>query len=68
MEKDDFMALCSPSNAFHAGLAVALADLLREETTVRADERARWLYEASIATGAALSLDAIEWLEAHRPR
>jgi hypothetical protein len=66
MEKDDFMALCSPSNAFHAGLAVALADLLREETTVRADERARWLYEASIATGAALSLDAIEWLEAHR--
>jgi len=68
MEKDDFMALCSPSNAFHAGLAVALADLLREETTVRADERARWLYEASIATGAALSLDAIEWLETHRPR
>jgi hypothetical protein len=68
MEKDDFMALCSPSNAFHAGLAVALADLLREETTVRADERARWLYEASISTGAALSLDAIEWLETHRPR
>ncbi|NBW93491.1 MAG: hypothetical protein EBR20_03840 [Bacteroidetes bacterium] len=68
MEKDDFMALCSPSNAFHAGLAVALADLLREETTVRADERARWLYEASIATGAALSLDAIEWLATHRPR
>jgi hypothetical protein len=67
MEKDDFMALCSPSNAFHAGLAIALADLLREETTVRADERARWLYEASIATGAALSLDAIEWLETHRP-
>lgn len=67
MEKEDFMDLCSPSNAFHAGLAVALADLLREEDTDAADERARWLYEASISTGAALSLDALEWLSAHRP-
>ena len=67
MEKEDFMDLCSPSNAFHAGLAVALADLLREEDADAADERARWLYEASISTGAALSLDALDWLNAHRP-
>lgn len=65
MDQSAFMALCSPSNAFHAGLAVALADLLREEGSHAADERAQWLYEASIQTGAALSLEALEWL-AHR--
>jgi hypothetical protein len=62
MERKTFMELCSPSNSFHAGLAVALADLLREEGTDPALQRARWLYEASIATGAAVSLDALEWL------
>jgi fatty acid-binding protein DegV len=60
------MDLCSPSNAFHAGLAVALADLLREEGSEAADERAKWLYEASIQTGAALSLDALDWLAKQR--
>ena len=62
MDRDSFMELCSPSNAFHAGLAVALADLLREEGTIPALQRARWLYEASIATGAAVTLEALEWL------
>lgn len=62
MDRTTFMELCSPSNAFHAGLAVALADLLREEGTAPALQRARWLYEASIAAGAAVSLETIEWL------
>ena len=62
MNRDTFMDLCSPSSAFHAGLAVALADLLREEGTFPALQRARWLYQASISTGAAVSLDTPEWL------
>ena len=62
MNRETCMELCSPSNAFHAGLAVALADLLREEGTPPALQRARWLYEASIVTGAAVSLEILEWL------
>lgn len=62
MDRDTFMELCSPSSAFHAGLAVALADLLREEGTLPALQRARWLYQTSISTGAAVSLDTLEWL------
>lgn len=66
MDQSTFMELCSPSNAFHAGLAVALADLLREEDSDAALDRAEWLYLASIETGAALSLEAIEWLSTRR--
>lgn len=66
MDQSTFMGLCSPSNAFHAGLAVALADLLREEDSDAALDRAEWLYLASIETGAALSLEAIEWLSTRR--
>ena len=62
MDRASFMELCSPSNAFHGGLAVALADLLREEGTEAALQRARWLYEASIATGAPVTLETLEWL------
>ncbi len=62
LEEEAFMALCSPSNAFHAELAVALADLLREVGSPAALVRARWLYEASVATGAPISVETIEWL------
>ena len=66
MDRDSFMTLCSPSNAFHAGLAVALADLLREEGSPEGGERAYWLYEASIEQGAALSLPSLTWLDDYR--
>lgn len=66
MDQAAFMELCSPSNAFHAGLAVALADLLREEPTAAAAERAYWLYEASLEKGAALSMPALDWLDDYR--
>ncbi|MDE2996934.1 MAG: hypothetical protein OXT73_09400 [Bacteroidota bacterium] len=66
MDQSAFMELCSPSNAFHAGLAVALADLLREEPTAAAAERAYWLYEASLEKGAALSMPALGWLDDYR--
>lgn len=62
MDKDAFMELCSPSSAFHAELAVALADLLRVEGSAAAVDRAQWLYQASIMQGAALSLEALTWL------
>lgn len=66
MDQETFMALCSPSNAFHAGLAVALADLLREDHSPAAAERAFWLYEAALQHRAALSLPALQWVEDYR--
>lgn len=66
MDKETFMALCSPSNSFHTGLAVALADLLREESSPEAAQRAFWLYEASLQQRAPLSLPALQWVDDYR--
>ncbi|MDA0378539.1 MAG: hypothetical protein O3C45_09060 [Bacteroidetes bacterium] len=66
MDRETFMALCSPASAFHADLAVALADLLREDNSPAAAERAFWLYEAALQHRAALSLPALQWVEDYR--
>lgn len=68
MDQGEFMALCSPRNAFHAELAVALADLLREDASAEAHDRAEWLYKETIQHGAALSLEAIAWLNGRDAR
>ena len=66
MGHETFMSLCSPSNSFHTGLAVALADLLREESSPEAAQRAFWLYEASLQQRAPLSLPALQWVDDYR--
>ena len=66
LRQTEVIALVSPSGAFHPALAVALADLLREEVTFEAAERAFWLYEAAIDQEATLSLPALEWCDDYR--
>lgn len=66
LNKGETIDLVSPSGAFHPELAVALADLLREDGTYEAAERAFWLYQAAIDKNATLTLPALEWCDDYR--
>jgi len=66
LNETETIELVSPSGAFHSGLAVALADLLREDGTFEAAERAFWLYQAALDQNATITLPALEWCEDYR--
>jgi len=57
LDRDGLMTLCSPDGTLSGELAVSLADLLREDTDERTLVRARWLYEAALATGSVVPAD-----------
>ena len=61
LDKDDLLATCRTGDHFHDGLAVALADLLKEEGSPDGVRRAFWLYQTVIATGGTVPLHIHEW-------
>lgn len=57
LDRDRLLTLCSRDGALHGDLAMALADLLREDGHPRSLVRARWLYEAAITSGRPVPFD-----------
>lgn len=66
LDRDALLALCMVDDWFSGDKAVALADLLHEEGSAAADERALWLYEAALTSDAALPFDVHERMAALR--
>ena len=62
MDKDAIIKTCTSGDHFQSSLAVALADLLKEEGSLAGSERAFWLYEAVYEAGETLPLHALEWI------
>jgi len=62
MDKESLMAVCGREGGFNAQLAVSVADLMKEEGSEAAVQRAYWLYEAALTRGATLPLQALEWI------
>ncbi|MEO0557997.1 MAG: hypothetical protein AAF170_07420 [Bacteroidota bacterium] len=72
LDRDALLDLCtyasmSGDDWFSGDKAVALADLLHEEGSAAADERAAWLYEAALTSDAAVPFDIHERIAALRP-
>ena len=67
MPREVLVARCSADGALAGEKAVAVADLLREEGSAPARERALWLYEAALASGAAVPFDIHERIASVRP-
>ena len=65
--REPLLARCSADGALAGEKAVAVADLLREEGSAPARERALWLYEAALASGAAVPFDIHERIASVRP-
>ncbi|HAY37215.1 MAG: DUF6483 family protein [Rhodothermales bacterium] len=61
MDKESLLSTCSSGDHFYEGLAVALADLLKEEGSPDGVRRAFWLYQAVMATGGTVPLHIHEW-------
>ena len=66
LDRNGLLALCTIDEWFSGDKAVALADLLREEGSDAADERALWLYEAALTSDAAVPFDVHERIAALR--
>jgi len=66
MSRDELVNLCSPGGAWSGDLALALADLLREDDAPDSLERAAWLYEAALESGDLVPLDVHQRIEALR--
>lgn len=64
LEREELVALCSPGDVFSAELALALADLLREDGAPESHERAVWLYETCLSSGNLVPLDIHERIAA----
>ena len=62
MDRESLMEACSREGGFNAQLAVSVADLMKEEGSEAAVQRAYWLYEAALEHGATLPLQALEWI------
>ncbi len=62
MDRESLMESCTREGGFNAQLAVSVADLMKEEGSKAALQRAHWLYEAALERGATLPLQALEWL------
>ncbi|MEM8559698.1 MAG: hypothetical protein AAGG50_17900 [Bacteroidota bacterium] len=52
LDRDDLMARFAPAGALSVDTAVALAEVLQEDTEQAGRRRALWLYEAALASGA----------------
>ena len=57
LTREEVLGACSADGLFAGDHAVAVADLLREDESAAGRERALWLYEAAVASGAAVPLD-----------
>ena len=57
LERHALIAMCTTNGQFQADLAIAIADLLREDPAPGARARARWLYEAALQTSATVPVD-----------
>lgn len=66
LDRPQLLARCTPDGIFSSELAVALADLLREDRAMAGRERALWLYEAALASGGAVPFDVHDRIEALR--
>jgi len=66
LDRDALLALCTTDAWFSGDKAVALADLLHEEGSPAADERALWLYEAALMSDAAVPFDIHDRIAALR--
>ena len=66
LDRDALLALCTTDDWFSGDKAVALADLVHEEGSIAADERALWLYEAALASDAAVPFNIHERIAALR--
>lgn len=60
LDQPALLALCSAGGTFLPDQAVALADLLYEDTSAAGHERALWLYDAVLDAGGAVPLDIHE--------
>ena len=68
LDRDALLDLCTTEDWFSGDKAVVLADLLHEEGSAAADERAVWLYEAALTSDAAVPFDIHERIAALRPQ
>jgi len=66
MSREEIIGLCSPGGIWSADLALALADLLREDDAPESHERAGWLYDAALESGDLVPLDIHQRIEALR--
>ena len=66
ISRSEIIDLCSPGGALSGGLALALADLLREDGAPESHERAVWLCEAALESGDLVPLDVHQRIEALR--
>lgn len=66
LPRAEVLALCASDEDVQGGLAVAVADVLREADPAAARERALWLYEATLASGGAVPFDVHERIGALR--
>lgn len=57
LTREEVIEACTVEGLFVGDLAVAVADLLREDESAAGRERALWLYEAALASGAAVPFD-----------
>jgi hypothetical protein len=64
--REEIVALCSPGDVWSAELALALADLLREDDAPESHERSAWLYETALAAGDLVPMDIHDRIEALR--
>ena len=66
LAREDFLARCTAAGVGSGERAIAVADLLREDDDPAGRERARWLYEAALASGDAVPLDVYDRIAALR--
>ena len=64
LSRDALLAACGGGSGLASEQAVAVADLLSQDVTDAGRERARWLYEAALASGGAVPLDIYDRIEA----
>ena len=62
LDETQVTTLCRDGGHFSTDLAVSVADLLMEEPSTEAHQRAFWLYSAALKAGGTLPLHAMEWV------
>lgn len=63
LDRNGLLDLCTRDGRFQPDLAVAVADLLREDDLAASHARARFLYEIALKSGGAMPLDIQERIE-----
>ncbi|MEL7171167.1 MAG: hypothetical protein AAGN64_17620 [Bacteroidota bacterium] len=66
LSRDELVGQYAPDGAMSVELAVAVADVLREDAHPDGRRRALWLYEAALASGAPVPFDIHERVDSLR--